>query len=44
LGLPCSPLLRSPEALGVVGPRAFGYDLEYQPLGGYISPAPLVTL
>lgn len=44
LGLPCSPLLRSPEALAVVGPRAFGYDLEYQPLGDYISPEPLVTL
>ncbi len=29
LGLPCSPLLRSPEALAAVGPRAFGYDLPY---------------
>ncbi|MDO8431637.1 MAG: DUF917 domain-containing protein [Candidatus Binatus sp.] len=29
VGLPCSPLLRSPAALRAVGPRAFGYDLEY---------------
>jgi hypothetical protein len=38
LGLPCSPLLRTPEALAVVGPRAFGYDLEYEPLGEYAAP------
>ena len=37
LGLPCHPLLRTPEALAVIGPRAFGYDLEYRPLamGGF---------
>jgi DUF917 family protein len=34
LGIPCSPLLRTPEALAVVGPRAFGYDIPFQPLGG----------
>ena len=27
------PLLRTPEALQVVGPRAFGYDCDYRPLG-----------
>lgn len=32
LGLPCHALLRTPEALAVIGPRAFGYDLEYRPL------------
>jgi hypothetical protein len=32
LGLPAHPLLRTPEALAVVGPRAFGYDLEFAPL------------
>jgi uncharacterized protein len=32
LGLPCHPLLSTPEALAVVGPRAFGYDLQYRPL------------
>ncbi|MGI8553901.1 MAG: DUF917 domain-containing protein [Dehalococcoidia bacterium] len=32
LGIPCSEKLRTPEALAVVGPRAFGYDLAYVPL------------
>jgi DUF917 family protein len=32
LGLPCHALLSTPEALAVVGPRAFGYDLDYRPL------------
>ena len=32
LGLPCHPLLSTPEALAVIGPQAFGYDLEYRPL------------
>jgi DUF917 family protein len=32
LGIPCHPLLSTPEALEVVGPRAFGYDMEYRPL------------
>jgi uncharacterized protein len=32
VGIPCSPLLRTPEALEVVGPPAFGYDLPYEPL------------
>jgi hypothetical protein len=32
LGLPAHPLLRTPEALAVVGPRAFGYDVEFSPL------------
>jgi DUF917 family protein len=32
LGIPAHPLLRTPEALAVVGPRAFGYDVEYAPL------------
>ncbi len=27
------PLLRTPQALAVVGPRAFGYDCDYKPLG-----------
>jgi hypothetical protein len=29
LVLPPSPVLTTPEALAVVGPRAFGYDLDY---------------
>jgi uncharacterized protein len=33
LALPCHPLLRSPEALAVVGPAAFGLDnVHYHPL------------
>ncbi|MEM7735542.1 MAG: DUF917 domain-containing protein [Deinococcota bacterium] len=32
LGLPCHSLLRSPEALEVIGPAAFGYDIPYEPL------------
>jgi len=35
IGLPCHPLLRTPEALAVIGPRAFGYELDYHPLGGH---------
>jgi DUF917 family protein len=29
--LPPSPLLTTPEAIRFVGPRAFGYDLDYRP-------------
>jgi DUF917 family protein len=32
LGLPCHDLMRTPEALRVFGPRAFGYNLDFQPL------------
>ncbi len=32
LGLPAHPLLRTPEALAVIGPRAFGYDVDFAPL------------
>jgi DUF917 family protein len=32
VGIPCSPLLRTPEALEVVGPPAFGYDLPFEPM------------
>ncbi len=34
LALPAPKELKTPEALAVVGPRAFGYDLEFQPLAG----------
>ncbi|HLB48270.1 MAG TPA: DUF917 domain-containing protein [Anaerolineales bacterium] len=43
LGLPATPLFRTPEALAVIGPRAFGYDVDYQPLGEYVMPEPVVT-
>lgn len=32
LVIPCPPLLKTPEALEVVGPRAFGYDVDYREL------------
>ncbi|MDC3960965.1 DUF917 domain-containing protein [Polyangium jinanense] len=34
LGIPAPRLLRTPEALRFVGPRAFGYDVDYRPLPG----------
>jgi DUF917 family protein len=34
LGIPCSPMLTTPEAVQVVGPAAFGYeDIDFVPLG-----------
>ena len=32
LGLPCDPIWRSKEALDIVGPRYFKYDIDYKPL------------
>ena len=32
LGIPCSEMLRTPEAMAVVGPPAFGYDLPFCPV------------
>jgi DUF917 family protein len=32
VGIPCHPVLRQPEALAAVSPRAFGYDLDFRPL------------
>jgi DUF917 family protein len=34
LGLPCADQWRRDGMLDVVGPRAFGYDVEYVPVGG----------
>ena len=34
LGIPAPDLLKTRKALAVVGPRAFGYDVEYVPLPG----------
>ena len=34
IGLPAPRELKTPAALAVVGPRAFGYDVEFQPLPG----------
>lgn len=32
LGIPCDAQWRSPEGLGLVGPRYFGYDIDYSPV------------
>jgi len=34
VGLPCAPEWHRPGALDVVGPRAFGYDVDYVPFNG----------
>jgi uncharacterized protein len=34
LGFPCHPQWRTPEGLALVGPRYFGYEIEYVPLAG----------
>ena len=34
LGIPAPALLKTPAALAVVGPRAFGYEVDYAPLPG----------
>jgi DUF917 family protein len=35
LGVRVPPIMRTPEALAVFGPRAFGLRQPYRPLGGY---------
>ncbi|MEG0504436.1 MAG: DUF917 family protein, partial [Raoultibacter sp.] len=32
VGMPCASQWRTPQGLAVVGPRAFGYDLDYVPV------------
>lgn len=34
LAMPAPKELKTPEALAVVGPRAFGYDVEFRPMAG----------
>jgi hypothetical protein len=34
IGMPCDEKWRSEEALKVIGPKYFGYDIEYSPLRG----------
>ncbi|KAK1980094.1 hydantoinase/oxoprolinase [Colletotrichum cereale] len=39
VGITCSPRWTETQAgLDIGGPRAFGYDLEYKPLGTYVEP------
>jgi hypothetical protein len=37
-------MLRTPEALAVVGPRVFGYDLEYRSLAPGDGKTPWTSL
>jgi DUF917 family protein len=32
VGFPCAEQWRTPEGLDIVGPRYFGYDIDYQPI------------
>lgn len=34
LALPAAPIMVSPKGLPLVGPRAFGFDFDYQPFSG----------
>ncbi|XP_072039138.1 uncharacterized protein [Amphiura filiformis] len=44
IALPCSPLLTSPQALKFIGPRALGYDINYEPVGTYRPAEPVPPL
>ena len=33
LAFPCAPIWRTPRGIEIAGPRAFGYDFDYTPLG-----------
>ncbi|XP_041468629.1 uncharacterized protein LOC121418693 [Lytechinus variegatus] len=41
IALPSPPALRSPQVLGVVGPRAFNYDVDFVPIADYMPPTPI---
>lgn len=34
VAMPCDEKWRTPEGLAIVGPRAFGYEIDYEPVGG----------
>jgi DUF917 family protein len=38
VGAPCVPPWRTPEGLALVGPRYFGYDVDYVPVEERLSP------
>lgn len=43
LGITCSPRwTETPRGLAIGGPKAFGYDIEYKPLGEYVEPRSVV--
>jgi DUF917 family protein len=43
LSLPASALLRTDLALTLMGPRAFGFDFDFVPLGESTQPAPVAA-
>ncbi len=38
VGLPAAREMKTPQALAVVGPRAFGYDVDFRPIEGDLLP------
>lgn len=43
LGITCSPRwTETPAGLKIGGPRAFGYDMDYQPIGQYVEPRSVI--
>jgi len=43
LGITCSPRwTETPAGLKIGGPTAFGYDIEYKPLGEYVEPKSVI--
>ncbi|TDZ54502.1 putative D-/L-hydantoinase subunit A [Colletotrichum trifolii] len=43
IGITCSPRWTETQAgLDIGGPRAFGYDLDYKPLGVYVEPRSVI--
>ncbi|KAK4542745.1 hypothetical protein LTR36_006121 [Oleoguttula mirabilis] len=43
LGITCSPRWTdTPAGLAIGGPKAFGYDMEYKPLGEYVEPRSVI--
>src|SRR5699024_3437228 len=44
LGIPCSPRWSETErGIEVGGPKGYGYDLEYRPLGKYAEPRSVIS-
>ena len=37
IGIPCNPKWRTSEGLKVVGPKYFGYNIEYKPIEEYVK-------
>eukprot|EP00057_Strongylocentrotus_purpuratus_P003173 XP_003726086.2 PREDICTED: uncharacterized protein LOC100893531 [Strongylocentrotus purpuratus] len=44
IALPSPTVLRSPQALSVIGPRAFSYDVDFVPIADYVPPTPIPLL